>query len=176
MATLLPILTLLFIVVSVALVLIVLVQRPQGGGLTGAFGGGAGADTAFGGRTGDALTVATITAFTIYLLLAIGLNITTNMMNAPAAAPAANTTTDGTTQNAPMTPSQPIPLTDAEKQALLGGSQPAATPPTEEPKPLPEGVTPVPGGAPSTTDPNATPATAPAPTPAPAPAPAPGGE
>ena len=92
MATLLPILTLLFIVVSVALVLIVLVQRPQGGGLTGAFGGGAGADTAFGGRTGDALTVATITAFTIYLLLAIGLNITTNMLNAPAAQPAANTT------------------------------------------------------------------------------------
>lgn len=173
MATLLPILTLLFIVVSVALVLIVLVQRPQGGGLTGAFGGGAGADTAFGGRTGDALTVATITAFTIYLLLAIGLNITTNMLNAPAAAPAANTTTtDGAPQNAPVTPSQPIPLTDAEKQALLGGSQPATTPPAEEPKPLPEGVTPVPGGAPSTTAPSP----APAPAPTPTPAPAPGGE
>ena len=173
MATLLPILTLLFIVVSVALVLIVLVQRPQGGGLTGAFGGGAGADTAFGGRTGDALTVATITAFTIYLLLAIGLNITTNMMNAPAAEPAANTTTDTGTQTAPVAPTQPIPLTDAEKQALLGSQQPAAaTPPAEEPKPLPEGVTPVPGGAPSAV----APAPAPVPAPAPAPAPAPGGE
>mgnify|MGYP000660132444 CR=1 FL=1 len=40
MSILFNILTLLFIVVSVALVLIVLVQRPQGGGLTGAFGGG----------------------------------------------------------------------------------------------------------------------------------------
>ena len=89
------ILTLLFIVVSVALVLIVLVQRPQGGGLTGAFGGGGGTDTAFGGRTGDALTVATITAFTIYLLIAIGLNITSNvLLKQPAeteATPAATT-------------------------------------------------------------------------------------
>ena len=54
-----------FIVVSAALVLIILVQRPQGGGLAGAFGGagGGGADTAFGGRTGDALTVATVAGF-----------------------------------------------------------------------------------------------------------------
>jgi len=44
MSTIQIILTLLFFVVSVALVLIVLVQRPQGGGLTGAFGGGAGTD------------------------------------------------------------------------------------------------------------------------------------
>ena len=57
------VLTVLFIVVSIALVLIILVQRPQGGGLSGAFGGGGGTDTAFGGRTGDALTVATISAF-----------------------------------------------------------------------------------------------------------------
>ena len=73
-------LTVLFIFVSLALVLIILVQRPQGGGLTGAFGGGGGTDTAFGGRTGDALTVATITAFSIYLLVAIGLNITGNVI------------------------------------------------------------------------------------------------
>jgi len=33
------ILTLLFVVVSVAMILIILVQRPQGGGLAGAFGG-----------------------------------------------------------------------------------------------------------------------------------------
>ena len=86
-------LTVLFIVVSIALVLIVLVQRPQGGGLTGAFGGGGGTDTAFGGRTGDALTVATITAFAIYLLIAIGLNILSNTRTVETATPAAATLT-----------------------------------------------------------------------------------
>lgn len=87
------ILTIVFVLVSLALGLIVLVQRPQGGGLSGAFGGGGGTDTAFGGRTGDALTVATITAFTIYLLVAIGLNITSNVMISRAAEPASNTGT-----------------------------------------------------------------------------------
>ena len=81
MSTLLIVLTLLFIVASVALVLIILVQRPQGGGLAGAFGGagGGGTDTAFGGRTGDVLTVATIAAFVVYLLIGVALNIVDNV-------------------------------------------------------------------------------------------------
>ncbi len=67
--------TIIFIVISVAMVLIILVQRPQGGGLAGAFGGagGSGAETVFGGRVGDALTWATVVAFVFYLVLAIGL-------------------------------------------------------------------------------------------------------
>ena len=89
-------LTVLFIVVSVALVLIVLVQRPQGGGLTGAFGGGGGTDTAFGGRTGDALTVATITAFTIYLLIAIALNVVSNTRSEAVVEPVAATSDTAT--------------------------------------------------------------------------------
>ncbi|HMN96541.1 MAG TPA: preprotein translocase subunit SecG [Phycisphaerales bacterium] len=77
MSTWFILLTLLFIVVSVAMTLIILVQRPQGGGLSGAFGGagGGGTDTAFGGRTGDALTAATVAAFVIYLGLAVALNL-----------------------------------------------------------------------------------------------------
>ena len=156
-------LTVLFIVVSIALVLIVLVQRPQGGGLTGAFGGGGGTDTAFGGRTGDALTVATITAFAIYLLIAIGLNILSNTRTVETATPAAATTApDGTIPAtdpaiAPATtaaPSQPIPMTNEEKQALLGGTKPAPTdaptdaptvPPTDAPV-TPEPTTPASGG------------------------------
>ena len=69
-------LTLLFIIVSAAMVLIILVQRPQGGGLAGAFGGagGGGTDSVFGGRVGDALTVITVIAFSLYLILAISLN------------------------------------------------------------------------------------------------------
>ncbi|RLS95234.1 MAG: preprotein translocase subunit SecG [Planctomycetota bacterium] len=163
-------LTVLFIVVSIALVLIVLVQRPQGGGLTGAFGGGGGTDTAFGGRTGDALTVATITAFAIYLLIAIGLNILSNTRTVETATPAAATTApDGTIPAtdpaiAPATttaPAQPIPMTNEEKQALLGGTKPApaapevaptdaptdapTVPPTDAPV-TPEPTTPASGG------------------------------
>lgn len=69
--------TMVFIVVSAAMVLIILVQRPQGGGLAGAFGGagGGGTETVFGGRVGDALTFATVTAFVVYLALAISLNL-----------------------------------------------------------------------------------------------------
>jgi preprotein translocase subunit SecG len=87
MSTLLIVFTILFIISSVALVLIILVQRPQGGGLAGAFGGagGGGTDTAFGGRTGDVLTVATVGAFVVYLLLGVGLNIVDNVdMNGEA--------------------------------------------------------------------------------------------
>jgi preprotein translocase subunit SecG len=74
--------TFLFIVISVILVLIVLAQRPQGGGLASAFGGagGGGSDTAFGGRTGDVLTYATIGAFICYVLIAIMLNIFDNRL------------------------------------------------------------------------------------------------
>ena len=76
MDTLFLTLTILFIVASVAMVLIILVQRPQGGGLAGAFGGagGGGTEGVFGGRVGDALTVMTVVGFCIYLTLAIVLN------------------------------------------------------------------------------------------------------
>ena len=53
------IVTFLFMFVSLGMVLIILVQRPHGGGLAGAFGGtgGSGTDTVFGGRVGDAVVV-----------------------------------------------------------------------------------------------------------------------
>ncbi|MCC5824142.1 MAG: preprotein translocase subunit SecG [Phycisphaerales bacterium] len=67
-----------FLLVCVAMILIVLIQRPQGGGLGGAFGAGGGTasagQTAFGTKTGDVLTWATVSIFFIFLLTAIGLN------------------------------------------------------------------------------------------------------
>jgi preprotein translocase subunit SecG len=97
MSTPLIVLTLLFIVASVTLVLIILVQRPSGGGLSGAFGGagGGGTDTAFGGRTGDVLTVATIAAFIVYLGLGVGLNIVDNVDDGGNAANAAEASIEG---------------------------------------------------------------------------------
>jgi len=108
-----------FIVVSASMVLIILVQRPQGGGLAGAFGGagGAGTETVFGGRVGDALTWATVTAFVLYLILAITLNLldTSAPATPPPAAPVATalpdttpaTAGDATTPTGSGAPSQP---------------------------------------------------------------------
>lgn len=63
-----------FLLASVLLILVVLIQRPQGGGLSGAFGAGAGSgQTAFGAKTGDALTWATVAMFVIWLLIAVTL-------------------------------------------------------------------------------------------------------
>ena len=116
-------LTVLFIIVSVALVLVILVQRPQGGGLASAFGGGGGTDTAFGGRTGDALTVATVAVFSVYLLLAIGLNIFNR-------APAKEETPAAISESAPA----PAPAPAAEP-APAPAPVPAPAPAATEPAP-----------------------------------------
>ena len=60
----------LFVVVCVLLILIVLLQKGRGGGLSGAFGGAGGA-TAFGSKTGDVLTWATIVIAGIFLLYVV---------------------------------------------------------------------------------------------------------
>ena len=121
---LLSIVMVLFIAISVVLVLTVLIQKPQGGGLGSAFGGGGGSSgqTAFGTKTGDALTILTIGVFVVYLALAIALNFGSKIVSAveePAitaptgtggAAPADTgtpTTTDPTAPTAP-TPSPPL--------------------------------------------------------------------
>ncbi len=64
----------LFIIVSVFLVLLILIQKGRGGGLASAFGG-AGGNTAFGSKTGDVLTWATSIVFGIFLVLAVALNL-----------------------------------------------------------------------------------------------------
>ncbi|MEM7756146.1 MAG: preprotein translocase subunit SecG [Planctomycetota bacterium] len=71
-----------FLIVCIVLILTVLIQRPQGGGLSGAFGAGGGSgQTAFGAKTGDALTFATIGMFIIFLGFAIGLNFAARPAN-----------------------------------------------------------------------------------------------
>ena len=100
--------TICFVIVAMGMIMIILVQRPQGGGLAGAFGGagGGGTDTVFGGRVGDALTVATVCAFVIFLGLAIALNL---MDDKPVAGASA---VDGTTIQVPSSEDVTPPATD----------------------------------------------------------------
>ena len=67
-------LALFFVLTSVFMILVVLIQRPRGGGLSGAFGGAGGsAQAAFGAKTGDMLTWVTVVCFAAFLTLSIGL-------------------------------------------------------------------------------------------------------
>ncbi len=118
------VLVVLFVVISVMMMLVVLIQRPSGGGLSGAFGAsseGAG-QTAFGAKTGDALTSATIVIFVLFLACAVGLNYTlqppTEVVPSEAVpAPAPATGTDGipdqTSDPAPITPEPAAPQGDS---------------------------------------------------------------
>lgn len=136
------ILTIIFVVVSLAMVLIILVQRPQGGGLAGAFGGagGSGTETIFGGRVGDALTYMTVVAFVCYLSLAIALNLLDNI--------------------------DPDAVANPPEAATSTFQQPLGTPSTTPP--LPGGLSPVPSTATPAPAAPVTPAPAPAPTTTPA--------
>ena len=60
----------LFIICCVALILIILIQKGRGGGLSGAFGG-AMASGILGSKTGDFLTWVTIALVAIYLGVAV---------------------------------------------------------------------------------------------------------
>ncbi|MBG84436.1 MAG: preprotein translocase subunit SecG [Phycisphaerae bacterium] len=146
MTTTYLILTAIFIVISVALILIILVQRPAGGGLAGAFGGagGGGTESVFGGRVGDALTVMTVLGFCVYLGLAIALNLMESRNTAPAAPPNIEETllpfsaTDpfevpGDSEGA--TPSEgatSTPAAPAESEGIFTPSEPASAPATGE--------------------------------------------
>jgi preprotein translocase subunit SecG len=60
----------LFVICCVALVLIILIQKGRGGGLSAAFGGGM-AGGILGSKTGDFLTWVTIVLVGVFLLLAV---------------------------------------------------------------------------------------------------------
>ncbi len=68
-----------FFVICALMILVILAQKPRGGGLAGAFGGAGGASTqtAFGAKTGDVMTWATIVLFVLFVATAMGLTWTT---------------------------------------------------------------------------------------------------
>jgi preprotein translocase subunit SecG len=60
----------LFVICAVSLVLIILVQKGRGGGLSAAFGGGI-AGGLLGSKTGDFLTWVTVVLMGVFLMLAV---------------------------------------------------------------------------------------------------------
>ncbi len=116
-------LVVLFLLISAVMILIILIQRPQGGGLSGAFGSGAGSgQTAFGARTGDALTIATIGIFVVFITMAAGLNYAIRPSKPAAAA------TPVSTQAPPATSAPPA----------TGPARPSASPPEQGAAPPPQ--------------------------------------
>jgi len=64
--------TVLFIIAAVVTMLVILIQKPRGGGLAGAFGGAGGSSqSVFGAKTGDVLTWFTVICFTLFIALAM---------------------------------------------------------------------------------------------------------
>lgn len=165
-------LTVLFIAVGIIMVLTVLIQKPQGGGLSGAFGGGSGSgQTAFGTKTGDALTVFTIIVFVVFLGLAIGMNYVTR----PVAADATETSAESTEQPGTAAPGTDPAATTPPTTGPTTGETPAAGTGTTGTGEAPKPETPaVPSPTPTAPTPTPAPAETPAVTPATTPGTSPG--
>jgi protein translocase SecG subunit len=99
----------LFVGLSVIMILLVLIQKGRGGGISSAFGGGGGGSSAFGAKTGDVLTWATSIVFALFVLLAVVLNLVTDKIDA-SSQPQQQTIIGGTSSHStPPPPAIPNP-------------------------------------------------------------------
>ncbi|MBC7782401.1 MAG: preprotein translocase subunit SecG [Burkholderiales bacterium] len=121
METIYFILLTLFIVLSLFMILLVLIQKGRGGGLSAAFGG-VGGNTAFGAKTGDVLTWATSIVFGVFIVLAICMNWLANSIHELKTNPTA-----GTQQVAPVMP----PLAPSNPGSADNALSPATAPATQ---------------------------------------------
>jgi preprotein translocase subunit SecG len=133
----------LFVLVCLALMLIVLLQKGRGGGMAAAFGG-SGASSLLGTKTGDFLTWVTICLVALFLVLAVLMG---KFMRPTGVA----TPTLGTAGTSTQTPTA-----GSEQAAPVQEGQPEAAPAAGEPAQAPAGA-----AAETTTQPE-TPAEAPA--------------
>lgn len=148
-----PILATLFTLVAVFLMMVILLQRGRGVGLSGAFGGAA-TNTAFGSKTGDVLTWATVVIACFFLLLTVVLNyvfvpqgadLSTGSPSVTTPAPASTPPPAGTTAELPISTGQqqgatptpgPQPAgSDTQPPADAGQTKP---PPAQEPPAQPD--------------------------------------
>ena len=126
------ILATVFALIAILLMLVILLQRGKGVGLSGAFGG-TGGHTTFGSKTGDFLTWVTIAGAALFLLAAVVLNFA--FVPAPAnltgPTPAGPTAPAMPSQGAPAPAGLPMPPAGAVPQPM------PASPPARTPAPTP---------------------------------------
>ncbi len=147
----LRILATLFALLAVLLMGVILLQRGKGVGLSGAFGG-AGGHTAFGAKTGDVLTWATIVIAAVMLVFAIVLNYVFVPLAPPApptigppvSVPAPSPTgTPADTPAGSTTPAEGAPAPTPIEPAPTGTTPPTDTEKPDEPTPPGGGDTPL---------------------------------
>ena len=135
-----------FVVISVFMMLVILIQKPKGGGLSGAFGGAGGSDTSFvGAKVGDFLTILTVCCFLAFLLLGMGLTWAINPTeNSAAAAEAAATTNTGAGAGAGAAPADDAAAaaTDGADEAAAAADDATVTPDAAPEPPAPAATTP----------------------------------
>ena len=108
-----------FVLGSVVLVLVVLIQKGKGGGLSGAFAGGM-ASGILGSKTGDVLTWVTISVASLFVVLALVLDkwwkpSTAGPASKTPAPITSNDTGRGTEQPAPAIPAQEKPVPEGQQ-------------------------------------------------------------
>ena len=127
----------LFVLVCLLMMAVILIQKPRGGGLSGAFGGAGGsAQSAFGAKTGDFLTWLTVGFFIAFLLLAIGLtwaippsvNVTKPTMSATPGTPTTPGSSGSTGSAEPLGSPTTVPAPPEEEAP----KSPATTRPSDE--------------------------------------------
>lgn len=126
----------LFVVVCLVLIMVILIQKGRGGGLSGAFGGGM-ASGLLGSKTGDFLTWVTIGLVVVFLGLAVLMAkfFRPSVSEYGVEPPTAATQPVGTTaQPAATTTEQPATTTEQPAPAAEpAATQPAATQPATAP-------------------------------------------
>src|SRR6188768_3649899 len=118
-------------ILSVFLVLVILVQRGRGGGLTGALGG-MGGQSAFGTKAGDLFTRITIVVAAIWVLLSMA---SLSVLNRRSATAGLNPNARRSLPSAPVAPGAvPPPATSDGKSGDAGSAVPGeGIPNTETP-------------------------------------------
>lgn len=150
----------IFVGLCLLLCLVILIQKPKGGGLSGAFGGAGGGSQMFGGKTGDMLTWITVGFFVCFLLVGMLLIVETrkdargmiktvpSLQPVPAAAPLnvpEGTNPDDLLKNLPPLSTEPGTLPGPVTPAVPAAPETPATPETPAPPATP---TPEPGDQP----------------------------
>ena len=141
------VLAVVFTIMSILLVIIVLLQKGRGGGLSAAFGG-AGGQSAFGSKTGDYFTWVTVGVVAFFLITAMVLTMnyrpTTELgvsrgssLGSPPGVeptPAPETKTNEKQPAAEATPEKPADETTSPLPTTPTAKTDTTPPPTTEPK------------------------------------------